>query len=345
MKEKKKIKISEVAGEHLLISNRWLSSRVPKGKAFWGTAVRMWMDLHWRGSQVRKSLLVTKEWDAGTFLSPWHAGGAERATRRQQFRISRGHFCPQSQLWGFHPLLLGQNSQRKAKGNNEPKPSRAGPVSYRAGVRHRTHKGGGKKLNQTQKEKKLPPYKDQCKNDALFFQEDLANNRNLMPSYLSWRRPETLKEICSAQDQLVLLFKAKNLAAKKLSLGLSPSPLLLIFSLLFSPIFFLQLPLIIFNESSFSQFFLFQFRGSFTEHRKIQKIQKNFAFLWWRHSALLKAEEKPWLKLSLLWPSLAKAGIWATNNVRKSLVQLSSRCTGVTSQDFGSALTHWWPDS
>lgn len=48
-----KIKISKVAGEHLLISNTWLSSPISKGKAFGGPAICMWIDLHWAVPALR----------------------------------------------------------------------------------------------------------------------------------------------------------------------------------------------------------------------------------------------------------------------------------------------------
>lgn len=84
-----------------------------------------------------------------------------------------------------------------------------------------------------------------------------------MPPLLSWRNGGSgiLKETCSAQDQLVLLFKAKiwlqsscHQARHQVHYSDFLSPLL------FSPVFFLQLPLVIFNESSFSQFGIYWFR-------------------------------------------------------------------------------------
>lgn len=66
-----KIKISKVAGEYLLISNTWLSSRISKGKAFLGAEICMWIETRWKVSALRYNALQSEDW--GTFNSPWHA--------------------------------------------------------------------------------------------------------------------------------------------------------------------------------------------------------------------------------------------------------------------------------
>lgn len=115
----KKIKISEVAGEHLLISNTWLSSPVSKGKAFWGTAICMWIDLHWKVPALRyeNAFCFQRSWDLGTFISPWHPEGAERATSISEFK--RVIFVPSPSSEGSSTSAVS-NSQLKPRATRSP---------------------------------------------------------------------------------------------------------------------------------------------------------------------------------------------------------------------------------
>lgn len=136
-----KIKISKVAGEHLLISNTWLSSPISKGKAFGGPAICMWIDLHWAVPALRyENAFWFPRSDLGTFISPWHTEGAEQATSIPEFQRVISVPSPSSE---------GSATSAVANSQLKPRPREKSWVYFTP--RHRTHKEGGKKFNQNKK--------------------------------------------------------------------------------------------------------------------------------------------------------------------------------------------------
>lgn len=68
-------------------------------------------------SQVWKCFLLPKEWDLGTFISPWHPEGAERATSISEFK--RVIFVPSPSSEGSSTSAVS-NSQLKPRATRSP---------------------------------------------------------------------------------------------------------------------------------------------------------------------------------------------------------------------------------
>lgn len=164
----KKIKISKVAGEYLLISNTWLSSRISKGKAFIGAEICMWIETRWKVSALRYNALQSERHKMGNFQFPltcWQiAKCATSLGLSLPFSKPKAlhHFCQAA--WPSWFKMRAKSRQPHWTHSTIRVPSAMGPTNR--------PKTSSVKQN---RRRKPSPLKYQCKDHTYFCRKALTN--------------------------------------------------------------------------------------------------------------------------------------------------------------------------